>query len=378
MVFVSFEVLNVFIQVAGFLVLVTIVVVIHEFGHYWAARLSGMTVEEFAVGFWKKLVSVRTRSGTEWSLRLVPLGGFVRVKGLVMEEETPEGAGQGSFYSRPTLFRAFVVAAGPLASIVGGYLVLLLVFAGFGEMVPDEKPVVGAVVERSPAEQAGIKPKDVILSMNDTPIREYMDIRLITQDSAGKPLVIRLRRGSEVFTLTVTPRLSERPMPVLGKNKEPLKDSHGQDVMRRIGQIGIVPGIIYRPMPLAEAHVSAYQLTWRVLTEFPKVLASPHRLKEEAGGPIMIARISTQAAQEGLPAWLLVLGLISISLGLVNLLPFPPFDGGRLLITFIEALRKGQRLSPKVEAAIMTVGLIMIGLIFVAVLTLDISRLLER
>ncbi len=363
-------------QVGGFLVLVTIVVVIHELGHYIAARLSGMKVEEFAVGFWRKLLSFKARSGTEWSLRLLPLGGFVRIKGLELEG-SPEEPAQGSFYSRRPLLRAFVVFAGPLASVVGGYLILLMVFAGFGEMVPDDRPVVGAVLSGSPAEQAGIKPKDVILEIEGKPIREYWDLRLIAQDCAGVPLSVKLRRGEEILTVVVIPRRSEKPLPVVGKDKKPLRDSQGREVLRHIGQMGIAPSVSYRPMGLAKAHASASEWTLRALSEFPRVLLNPQRLKEEAGGPITIARISTQAAQEGLPAWLLVMGFISISLGLVNLLPFPPFDGGRLLITFIEALRRGRRLSPKVEAAMMTAGLIMIGLIFIAVMTLDISRLLE-
>ncbi len=372
------DIFSIFLQVLGFLLLVTVVVVIHELGHYWAARLSGMAVEEFSVGFWKRLVCFKTRSGTEWSFRLIPLGGFVRIKGLVLEGESPEGTAQGSFYSRNPMLRAFVVSAGPLASVVGGYFVLLLVFAGFGEMVPNDKPVVGAVLEGSPAERAGIKPKDVILSINGTPIREYWDIRLITQDSPGKPLTVKLQRGEEIMTLIVTPRLSETPLPVIGKDKKPLKDSTGKEIERRIGQMGVAPDVVYRSMSLAQAHSSALQWTVRALSEFVKVMRTPHRLKEEAGGPIMIARISSQAAREGFPAWLLVLGFISISLGLVNLLPVPPFDGGRLLITLIEAFRRGRRLSPRVEAAIMTAGLITIGLLFIAVMTLDITRLLER
>ncbi|MCH8274080.1 MAG: site-2 protease family protein [Armatimonadetes bacterium] len=218
-----------------------------------------------------------------------------------------------------------------------------------------------------------------MLSIDGRPMETYADIRLVTQDSADKELSFSIDRAGENLELRITPKLSTKELPVIGPDGEALENPGGELVLRRIGQIGVLPLTEFRRVSVGGALGSAGAITWRIIYETPRVLFNPSRLKQEAAGPITIARVAGKAAGEGLAYLVWIAAVISVSLGLINLLPVPAIlDGGKLLIVGVEALRGGRRLSFRSQEILATVGIVMLAMMILGVLMLDGSRLLQR
>ncbi|MCH7543025.1 MAG: RIP metalloprotease RseP [Proteobacteria bacterium] len=354
---------------AAFVFILTVIVFIHEFGHYFVARRCGVRVEVFSIGFGPEIFGWNDRAGTRWKICLLPLGGYVKMFG---ETSMPGAEGEDareltaeeravSFQDKSLARRAAIVSAGPLANFVLAIFVWAVLFATVGQRITP--PNVGTVQSGSAAEEAGIKPGDVIVGIEDNEIGRFSDLQRIISISPGVPLRVELRRDGRQLTLTVTPKLKEIT-DVLGNRHE-------------VGLIGISSaGTAFVRHDPATAVLRAVQETYRFATLLLGVLGeiiSGTRSSKELGGPIGIFQMSGQMAEFGLPTVFWFIAVLSVNLGLINLFPIPVLDGGHLMFYAIEAVR-GKPPSERFMEYGFRVGLGLVLTLFVFVTYQDIKR----
>ncbi len=344
-----------------FLVMFTLIIAVHEFGHYITARLLGMRVLEFAFGFPPRIFAVR-RGGIDYSVNAIPFGGFVRILGQDDFAIEQKGAGDpGSFTAKPWWAQAVVLAAGVAMNFVLAIIVLTGAFM-IGTETPTGVVRVAEVAPGSPAEVAGIQPGDIVRTIDGKEITRTTDLRTYVYGHAGKEVTVVIDRGGKAFgPLKVVPR------PAPPENEGPLGV--------RLEDVASPPTALGPP----QAFVQALRLTGDVVTqiaELPGQLLS--RPTNEpgpppVGGPIQIFLVTAAVSQLGVAAFLKLVGIISVNLGVLNIIPFPGLDGGRLFFVLLSAALR-RRISPQVEAAIHAVGFVLLLGLLVVVSVADIRR----
>jgi regulator of sigma E protease len=370
----------------AFLVVLGVLVFVHEFGHYLAARLVLVHVEVFSIGFGPAIATWRDRVGTVWKLAWLPLGGYVKLHGherpeVVAPEEPREPGGVGRaimrwrgrspqrteprparvepvgdvnrwipgrvFHEKPVAARALVVAAGPIANFLLAIVLFALLFATAGR--PHILPVAGDVLAGSAAARAGIQADDRILSIAGTPIAGFEDIQRIIAAHPAETLPITIKRGHSTMELSV------------------LTDAREQGG-RKVGMLGIRGGQVeYQRLTLPEALVGGVTQTWQVTSETIVGLGqmiSGRRGTEDLGGPLRIAQLSGQVAQLGLASLISFIAVLSVNLGLINLFPIPVLDGGHLLFYLAEAIR-GRPVPPRAQEYGFRAGLALLAGLFI-------------
>lgn len=321
-----------FIQyVVPFLIILTVVVFVHEFGHYWVARRNGVRVETFSVGFGPELIGRNDRHGTRWKFSAIPLGGYVKMLGdadaasATVDQRTardPE-----SFPAKSVWQRMAIVFAGPAANFLFAVVVLALLFALSGR--PFTPAEVGQVNPGSPAEAAGLLAGDRVLAVGGDEVESFEELQGIVRGSAGQPLAFAIDRQGERLELTVTPSMSE------------VEDRFG--TKHQVGLIGVSrAGVEFRRSSPAMAIVDAVGETGRMIGGTVVALGEMivgSRGTQELGGPLRIAQMSGQIASDGIVPVIWFTAVLSINLGLINLFPIPMLDGGHLALYGIEAAR---------------------------------------
>lgn len=342
-------------SVVAFLVVLTVLVFVHEMGHYLVARRNGVRIEVFSIGFGPELFGWNGRSGTRWKVSAVPLGGYVKMFGDADPASTPS-AGLGtmsaeeravSFHHKPLGARAAVVAAGPAANFLFSIVVLALLYMTAGQAFTP--PDVGAVQPGSAAERAGLQPGDVVRSIDGAGIERFEEIRQIVSLNPDRPLeMVLLRNGREV-AVTVTPTVSE------------VTDRFGN--IHRMGLLGIsragTDHVVHDPA------TAVWQAGREILSMITGTLGAVGQMiegsrgTEELGGPLRIAQMSGEVAQTSFYALVWFMAFLSVNLGLINLFPVPLLDGGHLLFYAIEAVR-GRPLGPRAQEYGFRVGLALV------------------
>jgi regulator of sigma E protease len=361
--------------IVPFLFVLTIVVFFHELGHFLVARLCGIRVLAFSLGFGPEIVGFNDRHGTRWKLSAVPLGGYVKFFGDDNAASVPDHAAaaamdedekKDSFIHQPVPSRAAVVVAGPLANFV----LAIVIFAGIFMIVGKQTATarVDAVQAGSAAAAAGFKPGDLVTAIDGDKIGSFSDMQRIVSISAGERLTIVVDRDGHPVTLEATPQLRQ------------LKDSFGNE--HRLGVLGISrsmkPGDIktHKVGPLS-AVVMGTQETWFVIDRTLSYLGGVFTGREAAdqlGGPIRIAQVSGEVASVGFAALLHLTAVLSISIGLLNLFPIPLLDGGHLLFYGIEAAR-GRPLSERAQELGFRIGLTIVVMLMIFATFNDIMHL---
>jgi regulator of sigma E protease len=321
--------------VVPFLIVLTVLVFVHELGHYLVARRVGVKIEVFSIGFGPELFGWNDRSGTRWKFSAIPLGGYVKMFGDANASSMPgEGLERMTEAERRLAFqhkrlpeRAAVVAAGPLANFLFAIVLLAALFATVGQ--PFTPPQVGQVQASSAAEQAGILPGDTFVAIDGQPIERFEDVQRAVRLNTGTPMILLIERDGKEITLTATPKITT------------LTDRFGNQHM--IGLLGIErSGIDYvRRDPLSavwRATQETANLTTGTLQGVWQMLIGA-RGTEELGGPLRIAQMSGEVAQNGVVALLWFMAVLSVNLGLINFFPIPVLDGGHLLFYAAEAIR---------------------------------------
>ena len=360
--------------VVPFLFVLTIIVFFHELGHFLVARWCGIKVLVFSVGFGPELVGFNDRYGTRWKLSAIPLGGYVKFFGddnaasmpdtRAIEAMSPEER-RVSFVHQNVWKRAAVVVAGPLANFVLALVIFATLFMTFGKQ--ETAPRVDAVVPDSAAAEAGFQPGDLVLSINGRPIESFRDMQEIVSLSPGERLDVVVERGGAKVNLRATPRLTAD------------KDIFGN--VQRIGRLGLsqtnspkdIKTIKFGPVgALAEAGKQTWFVIDQSFTYIGKLLVG-RASTDQLGGPLRIAQMSGQAASLGFPTLINWAGLISVSIGFLNLFPIPLLDGGHLLFYLIEAAR-GRPLSERVQEFGFRVGLALLVMLMIFTFWNDIAH----
>lgn len=340
-----------FQYIVPFLVVLSVVVFVHEYGHYWVARRNGVRVETFSIGFGPELFGINDRHGTRWKFSLIPLGGFVKMLGdadATSATADRRTAGDPDSFPAKTVFqRMAVVVAGPAMNFIFAIVVLAVLFAASGR--PFTPPDVGQIQDGSPAAAAGLQAGDRITAVGDRPIESFEQLQAIVRDNADVPLAFAVERGDQALTLTVTPRRSE------------LVSRFG--TKQEVGLIGVTrTGVEFRRSSVIMAPVDAATETARMVGGTLYAIGQMimgYRGTEELGGPLRIAQMSGQIAADGIVPLIWFTAVLSINLGLINLFPIPMLDGGHLLLYSIEAAR-GRPLTERAQEIAFRVGLAMV------------------
>ncbi len=328
-----------------FLVLLSVLVFVHEFGHYWAARRCGIRVEVFSVGFGRELWGWTDRAGTRWKVALIPLGGYVRMFGEVDGARTLTPDEHAVAFGNKSLGqRAFVVAAGPAANFLFAILLAAVMFMTYGQR--QTSPVVTEVVEGSAAASAGIRAGDRFAELDGETIARFEDLQRIVRLSPGRPLeAVVVRDGAET-SLTVTPAVEQQTDSLGNVHEFGLLGVRG----RATETVRLGPG---------EALGAAADYTWTMtvtILAFVGEMIEGRRSTDELGGVLRIGHLAGEVAKIDFSAYLHFMVLLSINLGLINLFPIPLLDGGHLVFYAIEAIR-GRPLGQKAQEIGFRIGL---------------------
>lgn len=338
-----------------FLIVISVVVFVHEFGHYWVARRCGVKVETFSIGFGREIFGWTDRHGTRWKVSWLPLGGYVKMFGDADPASSPDpavhkmtaGEKKVAFYHQTVNKRMAIVAAGPAANYVFAILVLTALFMFQGQ--PYTPPDVSSVTENGAAAKAGIRPGDHFVSVDGYAVDRFEDIRRIIMLNAGTPVPVEIERDDKRVHLTLTPEVVT------------MTDNFGGE--HKVGRIGIGSDKLdYRKWPPLRAAKEAVLETWNLTVTTLRAVGqmiTGTRSAEEIGGPLRIAEMSGKVAKDGAISLVWFMGVISINLGLINLFPVPLLDGGHLAFYAIERIR-GRALHPNMQEIGARIGTVLV------------------
>lgn len=352
-----------FRTVVAFVVVLSVLVFIHELGHYLAARWVGVHIETFSIGFGPPIFGWTDRRGTAWRVSWIPLGGFVRLHG----QERPEDVSDATralwqhgrtFHEKSVGARAIVIAAGPIANFLLAMVLFAALFGIAGRPVATAN--VGDVVADGPAARAGMMKGDRIDSIDGTKTPRFDDLQRIVLAHPGQALSIVVHRGDADRTLTATPDSRD--------------DGHGKTV----GLLGIRSGASeFERLSPVGAVVAGVTQTWDVGVQTlggVGQMISGARGTDDLGGPLRIAQLSGEVAQLGLASLVSFIAVLSVNLGLINLFPIPILDGGHLLFYAAEAIR-GRPLPPRALEYGFRAGFALLAALFVFATWNDLSHL---
>lgn len=328
----------------------SVIVFVHELGHFATAKWAGMQVDEFAIGFGPKIYSTR-RGDTEYSLRAIPLGGFNRIAGMTEAEPLNEK----SFLSKPVKSRLVVIAAGGIMNFVLAIVIFWGLFFAVGTVTVSPEPVIGGTVADSPAAQAGLQSGDRIVRIGHTDIQKWTDITTAVAPYSGNVVTVEIQRDGETKDLDMVPEIdSTSKKPMLGVMPYSTRQSHGFFEsawlgLKRTGEICYLMIVGLYEMVTGEQAA-------------------------EVAGPIGVAQLAGQVASAGFANLLMFTALLSINLGILNLLPVPLLDGGYIILLIIEGITR-RRMPEKALFYIQTVGMVLLGSLFLFAMFQDFTRL---
>lgn len=352
----------------SFILVLGVLIFVHELGHFLFAKAFGVKVLKFSLGFGSPLIS-RKWGETEYLISAFPLGGYVKMYGEHVGDDVDEQDVQRSFAHKTVWQRIGIVFAGPLFNLVFAVLVFFLMFSFAGLPEPVDVSVIGEVSEGSVAQEVGLQKGDIILSINGEPTTSWTQVSESIRSSGGDAVTLELEREGELFTVTATPAMSK------------MKNLFGEEVGERY-MLGIVRSdeLIYTKVSLAEAGKAAFVQTWNltyltglgIVKMFQRVIPA-----SELGGPIRIAEIAGQQLEAGWMNLMYFMALLSINLGILNLLPIPVLDGGHLVFLTLEAIRR-KPLDDRVMEVSQRVGIALLGTLMLFVFYNDIVRVVKR
>ena len=339
----------------SFVFILSVIVFIHEMGHYLVARYNGVRIDVFSIGFGREIFGWNDSTGTRWKVCLLPLGGYVKMFGdadaaSTPGEEVPEMKPEDkaiSFHHKRLGQRSAIVLAGPLANFILAIFILAIMFVSVGQRITPA--LISIVQPDGAAAAAGMIPGDRITAIDDTEIDRFEMVQRIVRASVGESLLFTIERDGEVIELVMIPRQVE------------VTDGFGN--RQKFGQIGVgrkgVEFVRHGPLKAVWAAVEeTASLTMATLDALGQII-SGNRSAEELGGPIRIAQVSGQVAEDGLVTVFWFMAVLSINLGLINLFPIPMLDGGHLLFYVYEAIR-GKPLGERAQEYSFRVGLAMV------------------
>ena len=382
----------------AFIILLGVLVTIHEFGHFIAARSVGIRVERFSVGVpprlfsitsidggfllnifffklingklkWHPIVSKKIKKGnrigsnTEYVIALLPLGGYVKMAGMIDESMDTNITYKSDEFQSKTLFqKIWVLSAGVLMNTILAIIVFSLL--GFYNGIPktNDEPIVFELQENMPAEKAGVLPGDRIISINSEGISTWSDMTKIIHSNPNNLLSFKIKRGMDILYFDI--KTSEYAVP-------------SKSAIDTIGIIGIAPEVYYEDISFTKAFSNGVSQTissFGLIIYSIQMLGSGSASISDLGGPIMIAQLAGQTAEAGITPFLTFMALLSVNLAFLNILPIPGLDGGHIFIHLIEAILR-RPLKIKTRIVIQQIGMALLLMLMVTVIMQDITRL---
>ncbi|MEN6357020.1 MAG: RIP metalloprotease RseP [Armatimonadota bacterium] len=414
--------------------LFAILVMFHELGHFTVARLVGIRVDEFAFGFGPKLITLIKRGATEYTIHPFPLGGFVKLAGMEPgEEDIADG-----FQAQAIWKRALVIFAGPFASFVLAVIVFVTMGVFWGFPTGNTENKVAMVNPQSVAAKIGIRTGDRILAIDQKPVKGGKDMTKLIHDNPGKKLTLTVMRNGKTFTKSAAPRWTiiylnamwsfpegkqgtvdavadksaaqkagiQEDDKIISVNGNKIRDGAGfantvkhlgtkqarleidrngktitltakpiskSEKFMAIGLLGFVPEQTLKKAGFIESATNGLILTKDIVVEIVQSLTSK-KIAENIGGPVLIAKITQSSVARGPYSLVQLLGMLSMSLAVINLVPIPVVDGGHLAILAVEAVRR-KRLTREQMQTVTMIGLFIIAAIFVTVIWSDLSKI---
>jgi regulator of sigma E protease len=322
---------------------------------------AGVKVEEFSIGFGPEVFGFNDNRGTRWKFSLLPLGGYVKMKGeLLKKEDSKENAphtNSNSFSEASLRSRTLIILSGPLANLLLGFLIITSVFMFNGKYIIPAS--VNSVIDNQPAKNAGLQSGDLINKINDSIVKNFTDIRAIVEDNPENNLKFEIIRNNSLITINIKPT-----------------KFYNEYLKKNIGRIGITayPGVLTK-LPFDEALqlglIEYYNMTISWFKGF-KALLLGNINKKDIVGPIGIAKISSSVLERGIFDVLILMAIMSINLGLINLLPIPILDGGHLCFYIYEAL-SGKPIPNKIQVFFLQFGFIFLMLLMLLVTAFDLG-----
>ena len=350
--------------ILALIIVLGVLIFIHEFGHFLMARLFGVGVDRFSLGFGPRLFGFQ-RGRTDYRVSAIPLGGYVKMVGEDPDEEIAEEDIPESFTHQPVFRRIVIVAAGPFFNLLLAILIFYALFQVYGYLWL--KPVVGKLSPDMPAQAAGLKPGDRIMYINKIPVKTWEEMAARIDSSGGQNLELVVEREGETFTVTVTPAVVDG------------KTIFGEPRKRYV--LGIVASgeVVREHVGPLTAITMSLKSTWDIIRltaiGVAKMVSGAVSTKE-LGGPIMIAQMAGRQAEEGLSSFLAFMAFISVNLAILNFLPIPVLDGGHLLFYAIEVIRR-KPVDQKTREVAQQFGMLVLIFLMALVFYNDITRLME-
>lgn len=350
------------LMLPAFLFVITVIIVVHELGHYIAARACGVNVAAFSLGFGPEIAAYTSKSGTRWRLALYPLGGYVKfidddnassvpTSAELQDQERAKGdeeARKGFYHLKPVWQRAIIAAAGPIANFILAVAIFTVFTMAIGEL---QRPVVIDKVEPGmPAAKAGIQAGDTILSIDGMPLPNFERLSLIVNTSADRELPVVISRGGQQLTVKVTPELTNST-DILGGQQKVGKigiQQLGSDEEPKIRSVGAVEALQLGYTKTKLLIQAVQRGMWDLVVGRQSLCA--------IAGPTKMAQAAGVVASYGADKLINFLAFISIAIGMTNLLPIPILDGGHLAFYAIEAAR-GKPLSQRTQEVAFRIGL---------------------
>lgn len=349
-------------DIISFVVVLGILIFVHEFGHFIVAKLVGVGVEKFSLGFGPRLVGKKIGM-TEYLISAIPLGGYIKMVGESPNAEISEDEKEISFSEKSVGRRMLIVAAGPVFNLVLAILIFFAFFSTSG--VPVLLPEIGTIQEGRPAEKAGLQPNDLIASINGAPVESWEDMADLIKESEGAPLGLEVHRENEIVYLDILPEIG------------PSQNLFGEEINRYV--VGVTPSgrVMVKDLNLFQAFGESLFRTWEISRLTFLSIAKMIQGKVSAktiGGPIMIAQMAGQQAKAGAASLIFFVAFLSIQLGLLNLLPIPVLDGGHLAFFLVEVITR-RPVSAKIREHAQRAGVFLLGLMMTYVIYNDLMRI---
>ena len=352
----------------SFAIVLGLLIFVHEFGHFIWAKFFGVKVLKFSLGFGPKLIS-RQYGETEYLISAFPLGGYVKMFGEnpseIAEERLSPGELKRSFATRPVWQRFIIVAGGPVFNLIFAMFLFFIIVLVAGLPQPLDTTTIGGVGQDTPAAEAGLQEGDTILAINGSETERWEDVSLLIKNSEGSEVVITLQRDGQSLEVAVTPRM------------EKTRNIFGEEVGERY-MVGIAMSeeVVYEKVGFIKSLQAGISQTWSwmyltvmgLVKIIQKVVPA-----SELGGPILIAKIAGERMEAGWVNFLYFMGVLSVNLGILNLLPIPILDGGHLVFFSVEAILR-KPLNLRTMEILQQIGLVLLGTLMIFVFYNDLVR----
>ncbi len=350
------------------IIILSILIFVHEFGHFITAKLSGMRVERFSLGYPPRMVGKKIGE-TDYCLSWIPFGGYVKISGMVDESLDKDSLTKDpqpwEFRSKPWINKFLVISAGSLMNILFAFILFIVITFSTG-VVDDysPKPVVGDVIEGRPAAKAGLQPGDLIVSINNEEVETWEQMTDIIYNSPEQELEIAYIRNDTRHIVKITP------------TEEKIVINEKGDI-KSVGLIGVERKMTMRSVGIFSAIGygvrNTYYITRLIGISLYKLVTGQHSIKS-LGGPIAISKMAGESARGGLTTFFGFMAMLSLNLGILNLLPIPVLDGGHLVYLIIEGII-GKEIPAKVKLIIQQVGMVLILALMIFVIYNDLFRI---